>query len=133
MDYLLLIPTIIISMVIYEGLSILINKKFGPKPVPPPVQKPLIANLLAELDLLIDMEIVGVVEVPLLVKDIPLITDFKEVQLEVIRNVTDSLSSAFFLEANRCGLKRNYILVYITRRTHAKLLEFMKEHNFTLK
>ena len=134
MDYILLIPTIVISMVIFEGISMVVQKKLVSKTPPPnPMPKPPVVNLLSELDMLIDLEIVGVVETPLMLKEIPLITDFKETRQEIIRNVVDSLSSAFYIEANKCGVKRAYVLTYITRRTHAKLLDFMKDHNYTLK
>ena len=132
MEYLALIPVIAVSMFFAEAAMFYLQMKYGPKPINP-APKPVIATLLAELDLLIDLEILGVVEVPLMVKEIPLITDFKEVQMEIIHNVIDSLASSFIMEANKCGLKRAYILTYVTRMTHAKLLEFMKNHNLSLK
>ena len=112
----------------------LFMRTITPKPqVPPMGPKPVIANILSELDLLIDMEIVGVINVPLMVKEIPLIQDFKNMQSEITHNVIESLSTNFFLECNKAGIKRAYIITYVTRRTNVKMLEFMQQHNYSLK
>ena len=125
---------IIISIVLGNFLFQLIMRFITPKaPIVPMGPKPVMANILSELDLLIDMECIGVIDIPMVVKTIPLIQDFSEVQKEIIHNVIESLSTSFWQECNRAGLKRAYIITYVTRRSHIKILEFMKDHNYSMK
>ena len=133
-SYFLLGITIVIA-IIAGNISLNLIMKIFTKPMAPPPMgpKPVIANILSELDLLIEMECIGIIEIPMIVKTIPLIQDFSEVQKELIHNVINSLSSSFWAEANRAGLKRAYIITYVTRRSHLKILDFMKEHNYSMK
>lgn len=134
MEYLYLFLIIVIAIVSANIITPVVMKAIiPPKPLPPMGPKPMIANILAEIDLLIELEIVAVVDVPMAVKEIPLIQDFKEVQKEVVFNVLQSLSTAFIAEVNKAGLKQAYLHSYVVRNTNAKLLDFIKQHNFTMK
>jgi hypothetical protein len=35
--------------------------------------------------------------------------------------------------AAQCGITRKYLIIYITRRTHAEMLDYMEQHNYALK
>lgn len=92
-----------------------------------------IANILDELNLLIKLEFIAVVEAPNTIRQIDYISDIEKIQKEVIKNVVDSLSTKFFLMANNAGLKRSYIISYITRNTLYEIWKYIREHNFTPK
>ena len=94
--------------------------------------KPKMVDILTELDMLIQIECVGLIDIPQNIKSIPLITDFREIQMELIHNVLESLSSTFWMECNRCGLKKDYIITYTTRRANEEILKFIKKYNYDL-
>lgn len=104
----------------------------GKAPMIAPGQKPAITDVLSELNMLIQLECVAVIDAPQSVKQIPLINDFQEVQMEIIHNVLESLSMGFWAYCNQAGLKKSYIITYVTRRSHAEILSFMQEHNFSM-
>ena len=57
----------------------------------------------------------------------------EKIQKEIVTNITKGLSTKFFLMCNNAGLKREYVLTYITRKTLYEIWKYMKEHNFTPK
>ena len=113
-------------------LSMIFAKTNAPNPMMVPGPKPQITDVLSEITMLIRLECVGCIDIPQSVKAIPLITDFHDIQMEIIHNVVESLSTGFWLYANRAGLTRKYIVTYITRQTHAELLDFMDKHNYSM-
>ena len=94
--------------------------------------KPAIADVLAEINMLVQLECVAQIDIPQSVKTVPLITDFNEIQSSIVHNVLESLSMSFWMTANRAGLTRNYIITYTTRNTHAEILKFMTDHNYSM-
>ena len=116
------IANIISGFLMSQGAA---NVPLGPKPA--------IADLLAELNMLVSLECVALIDVPQSVKAIPLITDFQEIQTELIHNVLESLSSRMWMEFNRAGIKKKYVITYVTRRAHAEILTFMESNNFSLR
>ena len=133
-DYFKLFFVIIFAILICKGINILIqitmNKGSNQTLLLPP--KPKMVDILTELDMLIQIECVGLIDLPQNVKNIPLITDFREIQMELIHNVLEALSSNFWMECNRCGLKRDYIITYTTRRANEEILKFIKKYNYDL-
>jgi len=96
----------------------------------PPGPKPAMSDILSEVSMIIKLECIGVIDIPQSVKNIPLITDFENIQKEIIHNVLESFSTQFWQNCNRAGLKRQYIITYVTRKTHAEILSFINEHNY---
>jgi hypothetical protein len=90
-------------------------------------------GILGELNSLIDIEFMTVVEAPNAVRQVDIISDFEKVQTEVTRNVLNSLSTAFFIQANAAGLKQEYIMTYVARKTTLVVIDYMKTHNFNFK
>lgn len=113
----------------------IIFKKFGigGSELPPTIFQGTMQDLLSQLSLLVDQEFIAVVEIPQMINDVPLITDFEKVQTEIVKNVMFSLSTLFFQKANMMGLKRHYLIEFVTRRTNLKMLQYMKNHNFNVK
>jgi hypothetical protein len=90
-------------------------------------------NILNELNVLIDIEFLSIVEAPNFVRQAEIIGDFEKVQTELTKNVLNSLSTAFFLQANQAGLKQDYIMTYVARKCTMVIIDYMKEHNLSLK
>lgn len=136
MEYIGYFILITFSVIIGETLSNLVTPMLikrlgiGQQPQPTPSTIPDILNYL---NILVDSEFVAVVEVPNLIKDIQLISDFEKVQTEITKNVLNGLSTAFFIKVNMAGLKKDYIIRYVTRRTNGKIFKYISEHNFSLK
>lgn len=85
------------------------------------------------LNKLVELEFISVIEVPYYVKGINVIGDFRKVQTEIVNNVMNALSSKFLMSCNSAGIKLDYVITFVTRTTNAKLIDYMKIHNFTLK
>ena len=136
MEYVGIFILVTFSIIIGETLSNLVTpmliKRLGVGQQPQPTPS-TIPDILKYLNILVDSEFVAVVEVPNMIKNIQLISDFEKVQTEITKNVLNGLSTAFFLKVNMAGLKKDYIITYVTRRTNAKILSYISEHNFTLK
>jgi hypothetical protein len=134
-EFLIILFSIIVGVPIGMFISKLIISFFsgGDKPPGPTGPRIPIAQFLEEINVLVKLEILAIVEIPQAVKEIPLIQDFNEIQTTVIHNVVESLSSQMWLMANQSGITRNYLIKYITRRTHAEMLDFMEQHNYSLK
>ena len=98
---------------------------------PIPIQQKTITAIIDEMNILVDIEFISVVEAPMMVQDLQVITNFEEYQKEIVRNVVDGLSTQFYLSANMAGITRAYINQYITRRTTYKIVDYMRTHNFT--
>lgn len=67
----------------------------------------------------------------MMTQDLQVITNFEEFQKEIVQNVLVGLSTQFYLSANMAGMTRAYINQYITRRTTYKIVDYMRNHNFT--
>jgi hypothetical protein len=134
-EFLIILFSIIVGVPIGMFISKLLVSFFsgGAKPPGPTGPRIPIAQFLEEINVLVKLEILAIVEIPQAVKEIPLIQDFNEIQTTVIHNVVESLSSQMWLMANQSGITRNYLIKYITRRTHAEMLDFMEQHNYSLK
>ena len=130
----LIVMAIIISQGLFKaillGISIIFPSKGAMMGITPP--KPKMVELLTEIDMLIQIECVGLIDIPQNVKNIPLITDFRDVQKELVHNVLESLSTSFWRECNNAGLKRDYIITYVTRRSNEEILRFIKKYNYDL-
>lgn len=98
---------------------------------PIPIQQKTITAIVDELNMLVDIEFISVIEAPMMVQDLQVITNFEEYQKEIVKNVIDGLSTQFYLSANMAGITRAYINQYVTRRTTYKIVDYMRSHNFT--
>lgn len=98
---------------------------------PVPIQQKTITSIIDEMNMLVDIEFISVIEAPMMVQDLQVITNFEEYQKEIVKNVIDGLSTQFYLSANMAGITRAYINQYVTRRTTYKIVDYMRSHNFT--
>lgn len=128
MNYFIILMVAILAIIIANVLmQMVIFPKIMPKP--PVLQKPPMTSVLDEISMLIDLEILAIVEVPMSIRRIPLITDYTEVQEEIVKAVLEEdISTDFWLYCNACGVKKKFIMKYVVARTNAKLLEFMASH-----
>ena len=126
---LLLMANIVSDIAVFGIQSIFVKKK----PQVTPYNKDAMAGLLSELNMLIDIEFLSIVEAPNVIRQVDIIGDFEKVQTELTKNVLNSLSTSFFLRANQAGLKQEYVMTYVTRKSTMVILEYMREHNFSLK
>jgi hypothetical protein len=133
MDAITLLLIIVLATIISDVIMIIIQSKFMKKPPAAPFHKDAMMGILGELNSLIDIEFMTVVEAPNAVRQVDIISDFEKVQTEVTRNVLNSLSTAFFVQANAAGLKQEYIMTYVARKTTLVVIDYMKTHNFNFK
>lgn len=98
---------------------------------PIPIQQKTITSIIDEMNMLVDIEFISVVEAPMMTQDLQVITNFEEFQKEIVQNVLVGLSTQFYLSANMAGMTIAYINQYITRRTTYKIVDYMRNHNFT--
>lgn len=133
--FLIIVFAIIIAEFISKLLIPIVFKKLsiGGSELPPTVFQGTMQDILSQLSLLVDQEFIAVVEIPQMTNDVPLITDFEKIQTEIVKNVMFSLSTIFFQKANMMGLKRRYLIEFVTRRTNLKMLQYMRAHNFNVK
>lgn len=131
----ILIMMLIIIMlgcrIIYKDWSIrreTLERQMNP---PIPIQQKTITSIIDEMNMLVDIEFISVVEAPMMTQDLQVITNFEEFQKEIVQNVLVGLSTQFYLSANMAGMTRVYINQYITRRTTYKIVDYMRNHNFT--
>ena len=133
-ENLLLLVLIILGVMIGNLISTLVLSVLSPKPVPNlKFSKGDMVNIIDELNALIKLEFIAVVEAPNMVRQIDYISDIEKIQKEIVKNVVGSLSTKFFVMCNNAGLKREYVLRYITRKTLYEIWGYIKEHNFTPK
>ena len=128
-----LLLIIVLAKVLSDVVMIIIQSRFMKKPVPASFNKDALPGILNELNALIDIEFLSIVEAPNYVRQADVITDFEKVQTEVTKNVLNSLSTAFFVKANQAGLKQEYVMTYVARKSTMIIIEYMKEHNFNFK
>lgn len=131
----ILIPMLIIIIlgcrIVYKDWSIrreTLERQMNP---PIPIQQKTITSIIDEMNMLVDIEFISVVEAPMMTQDLQVITNFEEFQKEIVQNVLVGLSTQFYLSANMAGMTRAYINQYITRRTTYKIVDYMRNHNFT--
>lgn len=127
----MLIIIIVGCRIIYKDWSIrreTLERQMNP---PIPIQQKTITNIIDEMNMLVDIEFISVVEAPMMTQDLQVITNFEEFQKEIVQNVLVGLSTQFYLSANMAGMTRAYINQYITRRTTYKIVDYMRNHNFT--
>lgn len=127
----MLIIIILGCRIIYKDWSIrreTLERQMNP---PIPIQQKTITNIIDEMNMLVDIEFISVVEAPMMTQDLQVITNFEEFQKEIVQNVLVGLSIQFYLSANMAGMTRAYINQYITRRTTYKIVDYMRNHNFT--
>lgn len=127
----MLIIIILGCRIIYKDWSIrreTLERQINP---PIPTQQKTITNIIDEMNMLVDIEFISVVEAPMMTQDLQVITNFEEFQKEIVQNVLIGLSTQFYLSANMAGMTRAYINQYITRRTTYKIVDYMRNHNFT--
>lgn len=127
----MLIIIILGCRIIYKDWSIrreTLERQMNP---PIPIQQKTITNIIDEMNMLVDIEFISVVEAPMMTQDLQVITNFEEFQKEIVQNILVGLSTQFYLSANMAGMTRAYINQYITRRTTYKIVDYMRNHNFT--
>lgn len=127
----MLIVIILGCRIIYKDWSIrreTLERQMNP---PIPIQQKTITSIIDEMNMLVDIEFISVVEAPMMTQDLQVITNFEEFQKEIVQNVLVGLSTQFYLSANMAGMTRAYINQYITRRTTYKIVDYMRNHNFT--
>lgn len=127
----ILIIIILGCRIIYKDWSIrreTLERQMNP---PIPIQQKTITSIIDEMNMLVDIEFISVVEAPMMTQDLQVITNFEEFQKEIVQNVLVGLSTQFYLSANMAGMTRAYINQYITRRTTYKIVDYMRNHNFT--
>lgn len=127
----MLIIIILGCRIIYKDWSIrreTLERQMNP---PIPIQQKTITSIIDEMNILVDIEFISVVEAPMMTQDLQVITNFEEFQKEIVQNVLVGLSTQFYLSANMAGMTRAYINQYITRRTTYKIVDYMRNHNFT--
>lgn len=127
----MLIIIILGCRIIYKDWSIrreTLERQMNP---PIPIQQKTITSIIDEMNMLVDIEFISVVEAPMMTQDLQVITNFEEFQKEIVQNVLIGLSTQFYLSANMAGMTRAYINQYITRRTTYKIVDYMRNHNFT--
>ena len=127
----MLIIIILGCRIIYKDWSIrreTLERQMNP---PIPIQQKTITSIIDEMNMLVDIEFISVVEAPMITQDLQVITNFEEFQKEIVQNVLIGLSTQFYLSANMAGMTRAYINQYITRRTTYKIVDYMRNHNFT--
>lgn len=127
----MLIIIILGCRILYKDWSIrreTLERQMNP---PIPIQQKTITNIIDEMNMLVDIEFISVVEAPMMTQDLQVITNFEEFQKEIVQNVLVGLSTQFYLSANMAGMTRAYINQYITRRTTYKIVDYMRNHNFT--
>lgn len=127
----MLIIIILGCRIIYKDWSIrreTLERQMNP---PIPIQQKTITSIMDEMNMLVDIEFISVVEAPMMTQDLQVITNFEEFQKEIVQNVLVGLSTQFYLSANMAGMTRAYINQYITRRTTYKIVDYMRNHNFT--
>ena len=127
----MLIIIILGCRIIYKDWSIrreTLERQMNP---PIPIQQKTITNIIDEMNMLVDIEFISVVEAPMMTQDLQVITNFEEFQKEIVQNILIGLSTQFYLSANMAGMTRAYINQYITRRTTYKIVDYMRNHNFT--
>ena len=126
---------VVAGVMVGNILSTFVLSKVMAKPTPPPVKfgKGDIVNIIDELNTMIQLEFIAVVEAPNTLRQVEVISDVEKIQKEIVTNITKGLSTKFFLMCNNAGLKREYVLTYITRKTLYEIWKYMKEHNFTPK
>ncbi len=137
-DIRLLIMMIMMLIIIVLGCKIMykdwsirrdtLERQMNP---PVPIQQKTITNIIDEMNILVDIEFISVIEAPMMTQDLQVITNFEEFQKEIVQNVISGLSTQFYLSANMAGITRSYINQYITRRTTYKIVDYMRNHNFT--
>ena len=128
---LMLIIIILGCRIVYKDWSIRresLERQMNP---PIPIQQKTITAIIDEMNMLVDIEFISVVEAPMMTQDLQVITNFEEFQKEIVQNVLIGLSTQFYLSANMAGMTRAYINQYITRRTTYKIVDYMRNHNFT--
>lgn len=127
----MLIIIILGCRIIYKDWSIRresLERQMNP---PIPFQQKTITSIIDEMNMLVDIEFISVVEAPMMTQDLQVITNFEEFQKEIVQNILVGLSTQFYLSANMAGMTRAYINQYITRRTTYKIVDYMRNHNFT--
>lgn len=127
----MLIIIILGCRIVYKDWSIrreTLERQMNP---PIPIQQKTITAIIDEMNMLVDIEFISVVEAPMMTQDLQVITNFEEFQKEIVQNVLVGLSTQFYLSANMAGMTRAYINQYITRRTTYKIVDYMRNHNFT--
>lgn len=127
----MLIIIILGCRILYKDWSIrreTLERQMNP---PIPIQQKTITSIIDEMNMLVDIEFISVVEAPMMTQDLQVITNFEEFQKEIVQNVLVGLSTQFYLSANMAGMTRAYINQYITRRTTYKIVDYMRNHNFT--
>ena len=127
----MLIIIILGCRILYKDWSIrreTLERQMNP---PIPIQQKTITSIIDEMNMLVDIEFISVVEAPMMTQDLQVITNFEEFQKEIVQNVLIGLSTQFYLSANMAGMTRAYINQYITRRTTYKIVDYMRNHNFT--
>lgn len=126
---------IVFAAVLVGNLSVTLISSFLMKPPQQQIVPPagLLGQIFNDLNLLIDLEFVCIIETPNHMRDTRVISDFKKTQEELTKNVLESLSTAFFAKCNLAGVKRAYVITYVTRKATMKIFDYMNRTNMAMK
>lgn len=127
-----LILLIVVSIQFSEQISYFIMTKFRTPP-PQPAGPEKLNDLLNNVNMIIDLEFIFCVELPRSTKEIDLISDFNAVRDTMVKNIMKYFTNGFFLRCNMLGIKREFLIVYVTRKTEARIIDYMRENNLALK
>nr|DAR84635.1 MAG TPA: hypothetical protein [Caudoviricetes sp.] len=133
---------IILILILLIFMLTVIVHKVGHETVqePPQEQAPpmmpfmtKLTDLHDALSLLVDLEFTGVVTIPKITQDLPLITDFEYYHKEIANNVLNALTPAFYNNAYALGVTKTYVDTQVIRLSMYKILTYMGENNLALK
>lgn len=126
---------IVLASVLIGNLLVTLVTSFLMKPPAQQIIPPsgLLGQIFNDLNLLIDLEFVCIIETPNHMRDTRIISDFKKAQEELTRNVLESLSTAFFARCNLAGVKKAYVITYVTRKATMKIFDYMNRTNMAMK
>ena len=125
-----------IALIIYNIAIKIIHEPEETAKEQAPVMMPFMAKLTDlhdALSLLVDLEFTGVVTIPKITQDLPLITDFEYYHKEIANNVLNALTPAFYNNAYALGVTKTYVDTQVIRLSMYKILTYMGENNLALK
>lgn len=129
----LILLIFILTVIVYEISQETVQE-------PPQEQAPAMMPFMTKLtdlhdalSLLVDLEFTGIVTIPKITQDLPLITDFEYYHKEIANNVLNALTPAFYNNAYALGVTKTYVDTQVIRLSMYKILTYMGENNLALK
>ena len=129
----LILLIFILTVIVYEISQETVQ---GPPQEQAPAMMPFMTKLTDlhdALSLLVDLEFTGVITIPKITQDLPLITDFEYYHKEIANNILNALTPAFYNNAYALGVTKTYVDTQVIRLSMYKILTYMGENNLALK